>query len=225
MKLQFLDGESCRSLHHNKKILSELHAPAALKTQGRSRDGFPGSSYSLQPEMEDVMARSMASERHVESYQQDRTDWRASVWAGLIAGAVFMMVEMLMVMLFLGQSPWGPPRMIAAMLMGREVLPPPASFSAGVMMVAMAIHFPLSIIYGVVVGWIVHRLRSTSVLLIGTVFGLAIYFVNFHLIAPAVFPWFTEAQGWVSIAAHAIYGLVLGASYAGLRRHLPAARE
>jgi uncharacterized membrane protein YagU involved in acid resistance len=110
------------------------------------------------------------------------------------------------------------------MLMGRDVLPPPASFDVGVMMAAMAIHFPLSIIYGLGLGWIVHRLRSTSVLLIGAVFGLAIYLVNFYMIAPAAFPWFTEAQNWVSLVAHLIFGLVLGASYAGLRRHLPAAR-
>lgn len=170
------------------------------------------------------MARSMTSGHYMESYQQDRTDWRAAVWAGLIAGAAFLILEMLMVMLFLGQSPWAPPRMIAAIMMGRDVLPPPASFDAGIVMVAMAIHFTLSIIYGLILGWGVHRLGSINILLIGAVFGLAIYFVDFHLIAPAAFPWFTEAQNWVSVVGHVVYGLVLGASYAGLRRHLPTAR-
>lgn len=37
------------------------------------------------------------------------TDWRAGAWAGLIAGLVFMMLEMAMVWMFLGQSPWGHP--------------------------------------------------------------------------------------------------------------------
>lgn len=50
--------------------------------------------------------------------------WSAAVWAGVIAGAVFLVLEMVMVPMFLDGSPWGPPRMIAAMAMGEEVLPP-----------------------------------------------------------------------------------------------------
>lgn len=38
-----------------------------------------------------------------------RTDWKAAVWAGLVAGLVFMMVEMLLVWLVQGMSPWGHP--------------------------------------------------------------------------------------------------------------------
>ncbi len=169
------------------------------------------------------MARTMTLERFSQSYQQDRTDWSASMWAGIIAGLVFVVAEMLMVMLFLGQSPWGPPRMIAAILLGRDVLPPPADFNALITLVAMAIHFVLSIALGLVLGWIVHRLNGSSALLIGIAFGLAIYFINFYLTAPAAFPWFTQAQNWVTLFAHALFGLVLGGSYAMLRKHKPAA--
>lgn len=170
------------------------------------------------------MAHTMSSERHAQSYQHDRTDWSAAIWAGVIAGIVFMMVEMLMVMVFMGESPWGPPRMMAAMVMGKDVLPPPATFDMGIMMAAMMVHIPLSIVYGLIVGWIVHRMGSTSVMLIGGVFGLAIYFINFYLVAPVMFPWFTMAQNWVSLVAHLIYGLVLGGAYAALRKHKPAAQ-
>ena len=65
---------------------------------------------------------------------------KAAVWAAIIAGIVFMMLEMMMVAIFLGQSPWGPPRMIAAIGMGEGVLPPPATFDVRVMMVTMLIH-------------------------------------------------------------------------------------
>jgi uncharacterized membrane protein YagU involved in acid resistance len=171
--------------------------------------------------MEDVMAHTMTSGRHTESYRQDKTDWSAAVWAGLIAGLVFIMMEMLLVMFFMGQSPWAPPRMMAAMVLGQDVLPPPATFDLSIMMTAMMIHFPLSIVYGLIVGWLVHRMSSTSALLIGGIFGLAIYFINFYLIAPVVFPWFTMAQNWVSLVSHLVYGLVLGAAYAGLRKHKP----
>jgi hypothetical protein len=81
-------------------------------------------------------------------------DWRAGVYAGLIAGVVFLILEMGMVWLFMGESPWAPPRMIAAIVLGEGVLPmppdKPATFSLGIVMTAMIIHFVLSIIYGLI---------------------------------------------------------------------------
>jgi hypothetical protein len=103
------------------------------------------------------------------------------------ARLAFLLAEMLVVMLFINQSPWSPARMIAAMVLGREVLRPPADFDAAIVMSAMAVHFPLSILYGLAAGWIVHWLNNTNVLLIGGAFGLAIYLMNFYLIAPAAF--------------------------------------
>lgn len=171
------------------------------------------------------MARVMDSAWLKESYQQDKTDWRAALWSGVVAGAVFLIVEMMMVMLLMGESPWAPPRMIAAIALGKDVLPPPADFEPGIVMTAMLVHFALSVIYGLLAGWIMHRFNGTNILLIGGMFGLAIYFINFYVIAPAVFPWFTGARNWISILAHLIYGLVLGATYASLRRHKPEVRR
>jgi hypothetical protein len=37
--------------------------------------------------------------------------WKAAVWAGIIAGLVFMVLEMLLVQLVGAGSMWGPPRM------------------------------------------------------------------------------------------------------------------
>lgn len=152
----------------------------------------------------------------------DITDWRAAIWAGLIAGVVFVMAEMLMVWLLMGGSPWGPPRMMAAMVMGREVLPPPADFAMVPLIAAMAVHLPLSIVYGLVIGWMVHRLDMAMAILAGIVFGLvAIYLVNFHVMT-AAFPWFAEARNAVTAFAHALFGAVAAGSYVALRR--PRAR-
>lgn len=155
------------------------------------------------------------------AYQASRMRWGAAVWAGIIGGAVFMMAEMLMVWMFMGESPWAPPRMIAAMVMGREVLPPPADFAMVPMMVAMIIHFMLSIVYGLVIGLIVRKLGMGKALLAGAAFGLlAVYLVNFHLVAPMLFPWFTQAQNWVSVVAHVLFGMAVAGSYVALRdRH------
>lgn len=42
----------------------------------------------------------------------------AAVWSGVIAGAVFIALEMMLMSIFAGMSPWAPVRMMAAMVMG-----------------------------------------------------------------------------------------------------------
>jgi hypothetical protein len=46
----------------------------------------------------------------------------------------------------------------------------------------------------------------------GLVFGLVIYAINFYGFT-ALFPWFAEARNWITILAHAIFGLTLGLVY------------
>ncbi len=141
-------------------------------------------------------------------------DAKAAVWAGIIAGLVFMILEMVLVGTVGGESPWGPPRMIAAIAMGDGVLPPPATFDLVIMMVAMMIHLVLSIILGFVLGWAISHFEMSlrTSIVAGIVFGLLIYFVNFYLMT-GVFPWFAMARNMISIFAHAMFGLVLGWAY------------
>jgi hypothetical protein len=150
-------------------------------------------------------------------------DWRAGVYAGLIAGVVFLILEMTMVWLFMGESPWAPPRMIAAIVLGEGVLPmppdKPATFSFGIVMTAMIIHFLLSIIYGLIGAAIVaNRMGYGAAIGLGALAGLAIYLINFYPVASAFFPWFAMARNWISIFAHIVFGAVVGAAYVGLRR-------
>ena len=144
--------------------------------------------------------------------------WGTAACAGLVGGVVFLMMEMLLIWIAMGQSPWGPPRMMAAMVMGKSVLPPPATFSAPIMMVAMAIHIMMSVVYGVLLCAIVHRMSKGAALATGALFGLvAVYLVNFHVVAPMMFPWFTEAQNWVSVLSHVVFGVVIAAVYTSAR--------
>ncbi len=140
---------------------------------------------------------------------------KAALWAAFIAGAVFMMLEMIMVPVFMGGSPWGPPRMIAAIGMGEGVLPPPATFDAVVMMVAMLIHFGLSVILAFLFALIVRGRTLGMAIGLGAVFGLVVYLVAFYGMT-AIFPWFAMARNWVSILAHLVFGGVLGWVYASV---------
>lgn len=163
------------------------------------------------------MAQTLHNGNHKHPTRQ-ATDWSAGAWAGVIAGVVFMIAEMMMVMFIQGESPWGPPRMMAAMVLGKGVLPPPATFDLTVLMVAMMVHIPLSIVYGLAIAWLVHRFEMGTALAIGAVIGLAIYLVNFYPIASAAFPWFAMARNWMSAAAHMLFGIVAAGSYVALRR-------
>ncbi len=157
---------------------------------------------------------------HVET--APKINAKAALWAALVAGAVFMMLEMIMVPVFLGGSPWGPPRMIAAIGMGKGVLPPPATFNVVIMMVAMLIHFGLSVILAFLFA-LIARGRSVGLATgLGAVFGLIVYLVTFYGMT-AIFPWFAMARGWIPIFAHIVYGGVLGLVYASIAHKTPHA--
>jgi len=168
-----------------------------------------------------MMEHTLAHNQRDVQRTYQKTDWSAAIWAGLIAGVVFMVMEMLLVMFFQGASPWGPPRMIAAMALGQDVLPPPADFDAKIMMTAMMIHFPLSIAIGLFIGWVVHRMTLIRALIAGGAISIAIYIINFYLFAPMMFPWFTQAQNWISALSHMVFGLAIGGAYVALRKPSP----
>lgn len=141
-----------------------------------------------------------------------RIDWSASIWAGIVAGAVFMALEMMMVPLFLGESMWGPPRMMAAIVLGEGVLPPPATFAPGIFVAALVVHFVLSVLYAVILAGIIARMGVATALAVGGLFGLGLYLINFYGFT-VLFPWFAMARNWVSIIAHIVFGAVAAWGY------------
>jgi hypothetical protein len=110
--------------------------------------------------------------------------------------------------------------MMAAIVMGDGVLPPPATFDFGIVMVAMMIHMMLSIILATVLGLVIARrtLSMMASMVAGAIFGVVVYYVNFYG-ATAMFPWFAMARGPISIFSHAMFGLVAGWLYHAIAVH------
>jgi uncharacterized membrane protein YagU involved in acid resistance len=134
-------------------------------------------------------------------------DWSAAVWGGVVAGIVFMMIEMLMMPMFgFAPSMWAPTRMIGAIGMGKDVLPPPATFDLGVVMVAMMIHFATSILFAIVVAFIIRGLGMGAAIGVGIVAALLLYVFVFYLMTAGPWPWFANARNWVNIFAHIVFG-------------------
>ena len=128
--------------------------------------------------------------------------------AGLIAGAAATLAQLLLWWVFTNGLPgllFRDARLTAALLLGRSVLPPPATFDFGVMLTASLIHFALSVAYTALLVSLTGRLNRASALLAGAAFGIALYAVNLHGFTLA-FPWFAPARGWIALAAHATFG-------------------
>lgn len=97
-------------------------------------------------------------------------------------------------------------RLTAALVLGQSVLPPQATFDAGMMFVATLVHFALSIAFAALLSPFAIRLNNVAALLAGAVFGVVLYIVNLYGFT-ALFPWFVQARGWITLVAHAVFGI------------------
>lgn len=149
-----------------------------------------------------------------------KIDWRAVVLSGLIAGLVFLIVEMVLVPV-IGGSAWATMRMMAGIVMGAEVLTPLETFDPGVFVVAMLVHFFLAVGYAGVLGLIVRGHRLKVAVVIGAGYGVGLYLINYYVLA-GVFPWFAEARHWVRLVSHPLFGAVAAAAFIWISR--PSAR-
>ncbi|MCI0397566.1 MAG: hypothetical protein L0332_16935 [Chloroflexi bacterium] len=142
-------------------------------------------------------------------------DWRAAVIAGVVAGAVFLVLQMILFPLVTGGAPWVVMRMIAAIVMGEGVLPPPADFDPVIFLVALLVNFALSILFALILAVIVHRWGLLVGVIGGALFGLAVYAINFYTFS-FFFPWFFPVRSWIDVLTLVIYGAVAGGVYEAL---------
>lgn len=147
-------------------------------------------------------------------------DWPAAAVAGLAAGAALMVAELIWAALVVGANPWVISHRVAAILLGHGALQS-GEFDAGVVAAALVTHYALGVVFGLVLGWIIAGFhwerRLATTLLIGLVFGAALYLVDFHVMT-SVFPWMAALRGWTTLLAHGLFGLVAALMYWKLNR-------
>ncbi|MCX6046389.1 MAG: hypothetical protein NT075_14885 [Chloroflexi bacterium] len=139
-------------------------------------------------------------------------DWRAAVLAGIVAGLVFLVLQMGILAGVAGASPWIVLRMVAAMVMGQGVLPPPASFDPVITIVALLINFVLSILFALLIAFVLHRWGLLVGIVGGALFGLALYAINYYTFT-LFFPWFFPMRSWLVVLSHIIFGATAGGIY------------
>jgi hypothetical protein len=149
-------------------------------------------------------------------------DWPAAVVAGLVAGALAMVIDLLWTTLMLGSNPWHTSHQVAAMLLGPELLQGSTQgFNLGVVATAMAIHYGLGVLFGCIVAFIVTGFHYEGDLpmleIIGGLFGIALYFINFYGLV-RIFPWVAEMRSGAYLIEHLVFGMVAATVYWKLAR-------
>lgn len=141
--------------------------------------------------------------------------WIRAAVAGIIAGVVATAAQVILWWAFTDDLPnilYRDARLTAAILMGPGVLPPPSTFDLKIMTTATVIHFGLSVAYSLILVLAIHRLSMTLALFCGFLFGLALYVINMYGITD-IFPWFSTVRDWITIVAHAVFGVCVVAAY------------
>lgn len=157
-------------------------------------------------------------------------DWGAAGWAGIISGTALMVCELILLPLNKGGDAWVPVRMVAAIVFGRGVLPPPPYFVRGVapdsgaFFMALALHFSLSLIYLRVLSTLIYKVDRRTAYAAGAFFGLVLYALNFYGFT-AAFPWFAAARGWASVVSNIVFGLIAAGTYKALERREPLVED
>ena len=103
-------------------------------------------------------------------------DWSAALWAGLIAGLAFLLINVLLMWLAMGAHPWLFMEYLASLVLGSEVLELPPTFSGLELACSLGIHFFLSLLYAMLIAYVIHRGGIYTGIIGGAVLGLFFLF-------------------------------------------------
>jgi hypothetical protein len=145
-----------------------------------------------------------------------------SIGFGLAAGVVFAVAE-IVAALIMNEPAIMPIRMVASIALGEIAL---TSGSLGlVISVGLLLHFALSALFGLLYGAMVvlfsqnTRASYAGQALLGLMFGVTLWFVNFQLIARSAYPWLHATPELLQATLHAVaFGLPLGGLLASAQR-------
>ena len=141
--------------------------------------------------------------------------WLDAFYAGIAAGIFSTIVQILLWWSFwdaLSSIFYRDARFAEAIILGQGVLPPPATLDWQVMFIATWIHFGLSIIYAIVLSWLIRRLDIKNSLIAGSLYGLGLFAINMYGFV-IIFPWFVETRNWVTVTAHVVFGVSAAGVY------------
>src|SRR5262245_48326871 len=118
--------------------------------------------------------------------------WPAALGAGLIAGIILALAPR--------GSPWGSLSFSTPDIMGRAV-PPDLGIS---LFTSYVLQFSLSLVYGVIISWVITSVTRLWAILVGGFVGLILYLINLGVVAT----WFPRLRGYEVpvLITHVVFG-------------------
>lgn len=146
--------------------------------------------------------------------------WLPALYAGVAAGIFSTVAQIILWWLFLDELPsilYRDARFAAAIILGKGVLPPPATLDWYVMFIATLLHFGLSIAYAIILSWLIRGIDITNSLIAGGLYGLGLFLMNMYGFV-MIFPWFVDTRDWITVTAHIVFGVSAAGVYKVLSR-------
>lgn len=138
---------------------------------------------------------------------------------GVVAGVAFLVLNMWFAT-SMNEPAKMPLLMMSTILQGNDAV----KDGSAIVGVGLLVHAVLSIGFGVAFSVVASRLRTNGSLAVaGTLFGIALYLVNFKIFAPAIFNVFEDANQPFEFVTHVVFGVVLSLAFfsSGTRRGEP----
>lgn len=140
---------------------------------------------------------------------QENVTWRAIPIAGIAAGTVFLLTNLILTPAFLDISAALVLRYMASLVLGSDVL---IDDAASIQIAGLIVHYVLSMIFTLVIAIVVHQWGLLVGIIGGTILGLAFYSINLYTMT-LVFDWFFAINSSVLLLSHALFGAVAGGVY------------
>lgn len=132
--------------------------------------------------------------------------WTKSVWSGLAAGTVALLLEMVLLQASGRNDVWSPVRLSASVIFGGRVVATSVPFSFGIFFVGTLVHYMVAVLYAMALGLMIRKRKPATAALVGAIFGLCLYFLHLYALA-ALYPWMVNARNWIVIVAQVAFGI------------------
>ena len=144
----------------------------------------------------------------IEAIQRNVT-WRAIPVAGIVAGTVFLLINMIFNPILYGIDAFFILQYFGSLVLGTDVL---VEASTTALIVGAIVHYILSILFTLVISIVIHRWGLVIGIIGGALLGLAIYSINFYTMT-MFFEWMFAINNSLIVISHIAFGAVAGGIY------------
>lgn len=144
----------------------------------------------------------------IEAIQRNVT-WRAIPVAGIVAGTVFLLINMIFNPILYGIDAFFILQYFGSLVLGTDVL---IDSSITVLIVGAVVHYILSILFTLLISIVIHRWGLLVGIIGGGLMGLGIYAINFYTMT-VFFEWMFAINNSLIVISHIAFGAVAGGIY------------